>query len=63
MVWRYTLYETLKVTMLHLTFPKISHKSEYLAMIAEWKSFETTPTSPGRLFAGEGKAMKSSSLS
>jgi hypothetical protein len=39
--------------MLHLSFPNISHKSEYLSMIAEWKAFETTPTSPGRLFAGE----------
>jgi len=39
--------------MLKLQFPNISHKSEYLAMIEEWKSFEATPTSPSRLFAGE----------
>lgn len=39
--------------MLQLEFPNISHKSEYLAMIAEWKDFEPTPTSPGRLFVWE----------
>jgi predicted acetyltransferase len=39
--------------MYKLQFPNISHKAEYLSMIAEWKAFETTPTSPGRLFAGE----------
>ncbi len=42
--------------MLKLQFPNISHKSEYLAMIAEWKAFEITPTSPSRLFAGESYA-------
>jgi len=39
--------------MLYLTFPNISHKSEYLAMIAEWRAFEVTPTSPRKLFSGE----------
>lgn len=39
--------------MLHLTFPDISHQSRYLDMIEEWRNFETTPTSPRRLFAGE----------
>jgi predicted acetyltransferase len=42
--------------MYKLQFPNISHKSEYLAMIAEWKAFEITPTSPSRLFAGESYA-------
>jgi hypothetical protein len=39
--------------MFHLSFPNISHKSEYLAMIEEWKSFETTLTSPSILFRWE----------
>ena len=39
--------------MPHFTFPDISHKEKYLAMIEEWREFETIPTSPGRLFAGE----------
>ncbi len=41
------------MTMLTLTFPNISHKSEYLEMIAEWKSTEPTPTSPDTLFKWE----------
>lgn len=36
--------------MLHLSFPNISHKSEYLAVMDEWKAFEATPTSPSALF-------------
>ncbi len=39
--------------MFHLTFPNISHKSAYLAMLDEWKAFEPTPTSPRKLFAWE----------
>ncbi len=39
--------------MLRLTFPHISHRSLYLDMIEEWENFESTPTSPWRLFVGE----------
>lgn len=39
--------------MFHLTFPTISHKSSYLSMLSEWRDFEATPTSPGRLFVWE----------
>lgn len=39
--------------MLQLEFPNLSHKQPYLDMISEWASFETVPTSPGRLFVGE----------
>lgn len=35
-----------------LAFPNISHKPEYLSMIAEWKSHEIL-SSPGSLFRGE----------
>lgn len=38
--------------MYKLEFPNISHKSEYLAMIAEWWEFEKTPTDPDCLFFG-----------
>lgn len=38
--------------MLHLEFPNISHKEEYLNMINEWKSHEI-PSSPWALFRGE----------
>ena len=37
--------------MLYLTFPNISHKNRYLAMIEEWKNHEI-PTSPWALFLG-----------
>lgn len=39
--------------MLQLEFPNLSHKQSYLDMIQEWGSFESVPTSPGRLFSGE----------
>lgn len=39
--------------MPQLEFPNLSHKQSYLEMISEWGSFETVPTSPGKLFAGE----------
>lgn len=39
--------------MPQLEFPNLSHKQSYLEMISEWASFETVPTSPGRLFVGE----------
>lgn len=39
--------------MYKLEFPKISHKSEYLAMIAEWWEYEKIPTDPDCLFMGE----------
>ena len=38
--------------MLSLIFPNISHKTSYLDMIEEWKSYEA-PSSPGALFRGE----------
>lgn len=38
--------------MLKLQFPNISHKAEYLSMIAEWKNLEIIPTSPWALFDG-----------
>ena len=38
--------------MLQLEFPNISHEKAYKEMIEEWRNFETIPTSPGRLFAG-----------
>lgn len=37
---------------MHLEFPNISHKQSYLDMIQEWGSFETIPTDPTKLFAG-----------
>ena len=46
-------YIQLTYSMLHLSFPNISHKSEYLAMISEWQAFEVTPTSPRKLFSWE----------
>lgn len=39
--------------MSQLEFPNLSHKQSYLDMISEWKSFESVPTSPSRLFVGE----------
>lgn len=39
--------------MSQLEFPNLSHKQSYLEMISKWASFETVPTSPGKLFAGE----------
>lgn len=39
--------------MSQLEFPNFSHKQSYFEMISEWASFETVPTSPGRLFVGE----------
>ena len=39
--------------MPQLEFPNLSHKQSYLEMISEWASFETVPTSPGRLFGWE----------
>jgi hypothetical protein len=36
--------------MLRLEFPNTSHEESYLEMLTEWKKFETTPTSPLRLF-------------
>lgn len=38
--------------MPQLEFPNQSHKQFYLDMIQEWASFESVPTSPGRLFVG-----------
>lgn len=38
--------------MLHLEFPNISHKAEFISMIDEWRSFEDTPTSPDTIFYG-----------
>lgn len=43
-------YIQLTYSILHLSFPNISHKSDYLAMIAEWRAFEVTPTSPSIIF-------------
>ena len=39
--------------MIHLEFPDISHKEEYLKMIEEWALYEPIPTSPRALFRGE----------
>lgn len=39
--------------MLKLEFPNESHREMYEDMMKEWRSFETTPTSPRRLFVGE----------
>jgi predicted acetyltransferase len=39
--------------MSQLEFPNLSHKESYLDMSFEWASFESVPTSPGRLFVGE----------
>ncbi len=40
-------------SLLHLTFPHISHKSRYLDMIEEWKSYPDPRRNPGRLFVWE----------
>lgn len=36
--------------MLRLEFPNYTHQKIYENMIQEWRDFEETPTSPGRLF-------------
>lgn len=52
MVRRCPLYETYEITMLKLEFPNISHKTEFLSMIEEWRAFEAIPTSPDTIFYG-----------
>ena len=39
--------------MQFLKFPEFNDKSSCLSMFSEWRDFETTPTSPGRLFVWE----------
>jgi predicted acetyltransferase len=39
--------------MLRLEFPNETHRKMYENMMVEWRGYEDTPTSPGKLFSGE----------